>query len=54
MSDTLAAVATSSLEIKHSRFITHAAPVQSPEQALAFIAQVSDGDATHNLSLIHI
>ena len=48
MSDTLAAVATSSLEIKHSRFITHAAPVQSPEQALAFIAQVSDGDATHN------
>ena len=48
MSDTLAAVATSSLEIKHSRFITHAAPVQSPEQALAFIALVSDGDATHN------
>ena len=48
MSDTLAAVATSSLEIKHSRFITHAAPVESPEQALAFIAQVSDGDATHN------
>ena len=48
MSDTLAAVATSSLEIKHSRFITHAAPVQSPEQALAFIAHVSDGDATHN------
>ena len=48
MSDTLAAVATSSLEIKHSRFITHAAPVQSPEQALAFIAQGSDGDATHN------
>ena len=48
MSDTLAAVATSSLEIKHSRFITHAAPVESPEQALAFIARVSDGDATHN------
>ena len=48
MSDTLAAVATSSLEIKHSRFITHAAPVQSPEQALAFIALGSDGDATHN------
>ena len=48
MSDTLSAVVTSSLEIKHSRFITHAAPVQSPEQALAFIAQVSDGDATHN------
>lgn len=48
MSDTLAAVATSSLEIKHSRFITHAAPVQTPEQALAFIARVADGDATHN------
>ena len=48
MSDTLSAVATSSLEIKHSRFITHAAPVESPEQALAYIAQVSDTDATHN------
>ena len=48
MSDTLAAVATSSLEIKHSRFITHAAAVETPEQALAFIARVSDRDATHN------
>ena len=48
MSDTLAAVATSSLEIKHSRFITHAAAVETPEQALAFIARVSNRDATHN------
>ena len=48
MSDTLSAVVTSSLEIKHSRFITHAAAVETPEQALAFIARVSNRDATHN------
>ena len=48
MSDTLAAVAMHALEVKHSRFIAHAAPVVSPEAALAFIAQVSDLDATHN------
>lgn len=48
MSDTLAAVATHALEVKHSRFIAHAAPVVSPEAALAFIVQVSDVDATHN------
>ena len=48
MSDTLAAATTSRLEVKHSRFITHAAPVEHPEQALAFIAHVSDPDATHN------
>ncbi len=48
MSDTLATATTSRLEVKHSRFITHAAPVEYPEQALAFIARVSDPDATHN------
>ena len=48
MSDTLAAVATHSIEVKHSRFIAHAAPVTSPEAALAFVVQVSDPDATHN------
>ena len=48
MSDTLATATTSRLEVKHSRFITHAAPVEHPEQALAFIARVSDPDATHN------
>ena len=47
MSDTLATATTSRLEVKHSRFITHAAPVEHPEQALAVIARVSDPDATH-------
>ncbi len=48
MSDTLATAATHVLEVKHSRFIAHAAPVASPEAALAFLARVSDPDATHN------
>ncbi|MET1161330.1 MAG: YigZ family protein [Pseudoxanthomonas sp.] len=48
MSQTLAAPATHLLEIKHSRFIAHAAPAISPEAALAFLAQVADSDATHN------
>ena len=48
MSDTLATATTSRLEVKHSRFIAHAAPVEHPEQALAFIARVSDPNATHN------
>ena len=48
MSDTLAAVATHVLEVKHSRFIAQAAPATSPEAALAFLAQVADPEATHN------
>ena len=48
MTDTLAAPATHLLEVKHSRFIAQAAPVTDPEAALAFLAQVSDPDATHN------
>jgi uncharacterized YigZ family protein len=35
-------------EIKKSRFLAQAAPVESPEQALAFVRQVSDPAATHN------
>ncbi|PXV61367.1 uncharacterized protein, YigZ family [Dyella jiangningensis] len=35
-------------EIKKSRFLAQAAPVQTPEQALAFVRQVSDPAATHN------
>ena len=35
-------------EIKKSRFIAHAAPAVSPEEALAFIARRSDPSATHN------
>lgn len=34
--------------IKHSRFLAQAAPVDSPEGALAFLAQIADPDATHN------
>lgn len=48
MTDTLAVPATLTLEVKHSRFIAHAAPATSPEAALAFVGEVSDPDATHN------
>lgn len=48
MTDTLARPATHLLEVKHSRFIAQAAPASSPQAALAFLAQVSDADATHN------
>ena len=48
MNDTLASPATHVIDIKHSRFIAHAAPVESPQAALAFIARVADIDATHN------
>ncbi|MFT4257913.1 MAG: YigZ family protein [Pseudoxanthomonas sp.] len=48
MTDTLAAPATLAIEVKHSRFIAHAAPVASPEAALAFIETHGDADATHN------
>jgi uncharacterized YigZ family protein len=48
MNDTLAAPAVHALEVKHSRFIVHAAPVQAPEAALAFLEEVADRAATHN------
>lgn len=48
MSDTLAARAAHALQVKHSRFIVQAAPVTTPEAALAFIAEVGDPAATHN------
>ncbi|WP_392562289.1 YigZ family protein [Orbus sturtevantii] len=35
-------------EIKKSRFIVNAAPINSAEQAVDFIAHVSDINATHN------
>ncbi len=35
-------------EIKKSRFLALAAPVDSPEQALAFLREVSEPTATHN------
>ena len=48
MTDTPAAPATHLLEVKHSRFIAHAAAVATPDAALAFLAAVADADATHN------
>lgn len=35
-------------EIRKSRFLANAAPVDSPEQALAFLCEVADSTATHN------
>lgn len=46
--DTLAARATHLLEVKHSRFLAHAAPVDTPDAALAFVAEVGDPAATHD------
>jgi uncharacterized YigZ family protein len=48
MSDTLTASASHVLEVKHSRFIAHAAPAAAPETALTFLSQVADRAATHN------
>ncbi|MBF6023556.1 IMPACT family protein [Lysobacter niastensis] len=48
MSATLAAPASHLLEVKHSRFLVHAAPVTTPEAALAFFSDVGDPAATHN------
>lgn len=48
MSDTLAAPAAFTLEVRHSRFLAQAAPAETPEAALAFLAGASDGAATHN------
>jgi uncharacterized YigZ family protein len=45
---TLAVRASLSIEVKHSRFLALAAPVTTPEEALAFIAEVGDPAATHN------
>ena len=48
MSDTLAAPVRHAVEVKHSRFLAQAAPVESPAAALDFLARVADPDATHN------
>lgn len=45
---TLAAPTTATLEVKHSRFQAQAAPVGSPDEALAFLRRVADPAATHN------
>ena len=46
--DTLATRASHSIDVKHSRFLAQAAPVDSPDAALAFFAEVGDPAATHN------
>jgi uncharacterized YigZ family protein len=48
MSDTLPSPVSHSQDVKHSRFLAHAAPIDSAEQALAFVREVSIADATHN------
>ena len=51
MSDTLSTLAGAcrqQQDIKKSRFLAQAAPVESSEQALAWLREVSDPVATHN------
>ncbi|WP_243041113.1 IMPACT family protein [Dyella sedimenti] len=45
---TLAAICRHSEDVRKSRFLAQAAPVQTAEQALAFVRQVGDPAATHN------
>jgi len=45
---TLAGRTSHALEVRKSRFVALAAPVASPDEALAFVASVSDPGATHN------
>lgn len=46
--DTLAGPVDHTLEVKHSRFIAHAAPVDDADAAAAFMQRVHVPDATHN------
>src|SRR5579859_1051114 len=48
MLHTLAGPFHHSEEIRKSRFLAQAAPVDTPQQALAYVQQVSDASATHN------
>ncbi|RUL79664.1 IMPACT family protein [Dyella choica] len=48
MLHTLAAPFEHSEEIRKSRFLAQAAPVETPQQALAYVQRVSDASATHN------
>lgn len=45
---TLATRATHELVVKHSRFLALAAPADTPEAAMSFIAEAGTPDATHN------
>ncbi|MDH5830230.1 IMPACT family protein [Luteimonas sp. M1R5S18] len=46
--DTLAGPVRHAVEIRHSRFLAQAAPVESAEAAARFLADASIGDASHN------
>ena len=48
MSDTLPAPVSLAIEVKHSRFLARAAPVDSAQAAQSFVGAVSDPAATHN------
>jgi uncharacterized YigZ family protein len=48
VTDTLTAPHRVEIEIRKSRFIAVAAPVPSPDAALAFLREVADAAATHN------
>jgi uncharacterized YigZ family protein len=48
MTDTLAAPASHAIEVKHSRFLAQAAPVETPADALAFLAELARTPATHH------
>jgi uncharacterized YigZ family protein len=45
---TLIAEASLQQDVRKSRFLARAAPVESVDAALAFFARVNDSDATHN------
>ncbi len=45
---TLVAAFQHSVDIKKSRFLAQAAPVETSQQALAYVQRVSDPSATHN------
>ena len=45
---TLAAPATQALEVRKSRFVAQSARIDSGTEALAWLREVSDPDATHN------
>ena len=46
--DTLAAPVQHAIEVRHSRFLAHAAPIGTPADASAFLRDVAVPDATHN------
>ena len=48
MSETLAAPAAFTLEVKHSRFLAQAAPVATPADAMPLLERLADPAATHN------